>query len=138
MLRETDPVRGTVPIDLDRPRNLKWTFECIRQVERLTGVNLLWPSAEDAERFNAPDLTMLTAMLHGALLHEDPRLTLEHTVRLIYEAEIGEILAKVGEAYRIGMPKRKKKPGAEATTDPPAAPESQPTGSESGQVAAST
>lgn len=124
------PKLGAVSIELDKPRTLRWTHECIRTVEREGGINLLNARAEDAARLASPDLTLLSAMLFGALKHEDRRLTIEDCDQFIYDHDPEEILTKVAEVYAAGMPKRKGS-GKAATPDPLTPPSAGPSDSPS-------
>ncbi len=109
-----DPM--AVPITLDRPRVLRWTHEAVYATEHYGRINLRRTSVEDAQRLFNPDLTLLSAMLYGALVHEDRTLTIEDAIRFVYEHDDEMILEKVVEAYKRGRPQKK---GKEATPDPP-------------------
>src|SRR5687767_13664482 len=102
MLRETDPVRGTVPIDLDRPRTLKWTFEAMRTTELMANVSFYKPTLDQYMRLKKPNMSTLAIMLHAQLLHEkDSSLTVERCAELLYEGDAEAILEKINEAILI-------------------------------------
>lgn len=127
-----DKASGLVPIELDRPRNLKWSFQCIRLIESETGINLRRPSPEDIERFSNPTVTLLAVMLCGALRHEDKRITVDQAGDLLLQYGAQKIVDPLMTVYVAGITQILA--DREATAGPPIS----PIGSTSGPSADST
>jgi hypothetical protein len=136
-MRETDAVRGTVPIDLDKPRLLKWDFQAMRTTEVLGGVSFFRPTLDQHLRLQNPNMSLLAIMLHAQLLHErDPSLTPERCAELLYEGDPAVVMEKINEAILISKlsnpAARKAKESQAATADPTKAEPTPTSGSNGG------
>lgn len=81
----------TVPIQLDRARNLKYDLNAYVVLQERHGINMFEPT----ERAESP--VMVRAILWAGLVHEDPTLTLERVgewVDLGNYAEVSRCLAE--------------------------------------------
>lgn len=123
------PTAPTVPITLDRERHLLLDFNAIAHAEEATRRNLL-----STRTLMRVDATLLTALLWGALLHEDPQLTLADVRRLVTFRNVAAVNAAVNEALRLAFSEPEE---GESDADP-LAPASLPAGSTSGASPAST
>ena len=126
-------VVGTVRINLDRPRSLKFGYMAIRSLEQETGINLM----VQANPFGTPTLSNIAGILWAALLADDPGMTLDGAIGLVleYQDRWLEIMYTLMDAWNVAMPRRtidrkgieaamKKAAGGEtdeATPDPPKA-----------------
>jgi hypothetical protein len=117
----TDAIDGLVPIELDKPREVRFGLREIRQIERETGANLaLLP-----QPFFFADATRWISILGATLQYKDgeQHLSGDELARLYY-AHTREIVDKLSEAWNLFAPTRKVGPGsksmniAEATPDP--------------------
>lgn len=80
------PLIQPVPITLDKPRSLVLDFNARCRIEEAINVDMI----ADEIRF---DMRTTRAMLWSALLHEDPKLTLEQVGRMITTGPGGNLEA---------------------------------------------
>jgi len=89
----------TVPITLDRPRNLRYDWAAIKVIEQQTGVVV----GELTKLFKPYSITNMIIVLRAGLLHEDPDITEDDVGRLVYGKKAVEVMEKVGEALAQGF-----------------------------------
>lgn len=87
-------MKPSVLIELDRPRNLRWTTNAEIKVEELVGK----PIYQIGDGFGKRELR---AVLWAGLIHEDPALSLEQVGDLMDLATDEYISAKVTEAINL-------------------------------------
>lgn len=95
----SNPVAPTVPIMLDKPRQLRADFNALANIEEKTGKNTL--NNEIWEDISAAHLRVL---LWALLLHEDPTLTLEQVGAMMHPGNVMEIGKAVIQALRGAFP----------------------------------
>ncbi len=81
-----------IPIELDKPRNIKITFNTLKLIEKATGKNTL--KQETWENMSASDMI---DFLWACLVHEDKDLKAEDVGEMIHPGnmkQVSEILSK--------------------------------------------
>lgn len=89
-----------VAVTLDKPRTLVIDFNALCRVEEVTGQSML----VGAPAFSS--MIVLRALTWAGLLHEDPTLTLEAVGAMLGDADSGEMLDSIMEAYNAAMPEQ--------------------------------
>jgi hypothetical protein len=84
-------MRGLIPIELDKPRTLRYDWNALAEFEDRTGV----PITEIGKKVS---IKTLRALLFCGLKHEDPTLTEEAVGAMIGMDDIQTIQSKLMEA----------------------------------------
>jgi hypothetical protein len=92
--RAPSVVSPDVPIELDRPRMLRFDLNAFCAFETTVGqsIEAVWGS------FDRQPFTSIRALLWAGLLHEEPELTLEGAGRLITPADLYKAGSAIGQA----------------------------------------
>lgn len=103
------PLPGSgVSITLDRPRTLRFDFNAFCALKRETGASPLSPDFwQDMD-----NPVKLRAALWAALLHEDPKLTVEQAGNLVQIAQVADIATALAGALSDAMPSAKPETAA--------------------------
>lgn len=81
-----------------KERELKYTFGASRRLKKEQGINMY---ALDIKKDDPLDPELMVGMLWAALLHEDPKLTIDQAAALIEPFSIlGDVAEAVGEAVQ--------------------------------------
>ena len=94
---------GGVTLTLDRERTLRLDFNALCALRKETGQNPLSPSFWA----DFDDVLKLRATLWAALIHEDPKLTVEQVGNLIDMKRIAEIADALAGPVSAAMPDKK-------------------------------
>jgi|GEM_PF-6273602 len=113
----------SVPVYLDKQRNLKLTLGGMKKYLDLTGINLL--QGLPVERLTPDDFARLVLV---CLQHEDPALTQEQVEEMVHAGNEYELVTALALLWGKGKSEEKK----EASGDEPKNPESRPGGSSYG------
>lgn len=89
--------RGYVPIELDKPRNLRFSTNALVESEKMLGKSI-------AEFSQSIGITELRILIYCGLRHEDKTLTLDQAGDLIDEAEsIAYLSDKLKDALEAAL-----------------------------------
>lgn len=94
MSKNKDNAMPEIELDLDRKRKLVFDFNAICALEDVTGKNAL-----DGKTWNALSARDVRALLWGALLRDDPKLTIERVGELINFTNLPIITAAIEKAF---------------------------------------
>lgn len=114
---------GTVPIQLDKARNLKLDFNALADADSVDG-----RAINEFLSGQRGSMAAIRALMWAGLKHEDPRLTVQEVGQLIQDAMIngGDSLAslstKIHEAIIAAGMFAAKKNGMESTSHPSTSP----------------
>ncbi|OGO04005.1 MAG: hypothetical protein A2Y91_03510 [Chloroflexi bacterium RBG_13_54_8] len=86
-----------VEVELDKPRRLRLDLNAMSDFEKATGKNF---SAIGKE----PSATDIRALLWACLKHEDERMTPHDIGKLITPGNMGEIIKRLVELYKVSLP----------------------------------
>lgn len=89
-----------IPIELDRPRRLRFDFNAFAAYEEATGKNVL---AGDLQA-DLSSVRGLRALLWAALLHEDPELTQQQVGAMLHLGNLTEMTGRVQAALAQALP----------------------------------
>ena len=103
----------TVPIELDKKRNLLYTMEAFSEFMDATGINLLQQNLTE-EMFANPKT--MSAFIWAGLLHEDETLTIKQVARMLTPDDIRALWKTCVDVFEQQFPERKEEgEGDEAT-----------------------
>lgn len=111
-----DKATPTIPIILDKERNLKFSIGAVIRFKEITGKDLRDPKVIEQIKGDM-ELEDLRAFLWACLRHEDKTLTLEAAGDMVDFNNLAEIAEKIGQAVSAGSPERKEEG---ESGDPPA------------------
>ena len=92
-----------IPIELDKPRNLKFTNRAFRLIERETGKNAL-----QGELWTTMSMSDLGVLMWAGLVHEDKNLTLDDADDLLHPGNMHQVIELVTKAWLDAMPQPAK------------------------------
>jgi hypothetical protein len=99
---------AVVSIELDKPRQLKYTNGALRKFQEKTGKAALKMKPEEFNEY-------LSEILWAGLLHEDKDITVDQVDEMIGPSNMYYVIGKVTEAWGMSMPEPKE---VEANADP--------------------
>jgi len=111
-------VNPVVSIQLDRPRNLRITFNTLVEIEQETGKSIM-----DRATWLELGVRDLRIILWAALKHEDPSLTIDDVGRMLGPQNMEDVANAIGKAFEVSMarseqgplaPKEEKEPTSKA------------------------
>ncbi len=110
-------VNPVIPIQLDRPRTLKITFNTLVEIEQETGKSIM-------DRATWQDLGVrdLRVILWAALKHEDPSLTIQDVGAMLGPHNMEDIANAIGKAFEVSLARSDQGPLAQTKTEPEEAP----------------
>lgn len=102
----------SVPIILDKERNLRFGFAAMMVLEKqFPGKSFLDIIKEIQEK---PTITMLVHIIWAGLIHEDKSLTPDKVAKILDNSDFEDLLGKVNEALAISQKKVDDQGNAEA------------------------
>jgi hypothetical protein len=108
----------SVPITLDKQRNLRYGFKSMELLEDLfPGKGFL--EVMDDFRSN-PKMKTLRKIMYAGLVHEDPELTPEKVGDIIDGLTLGELMEKLLEASEGALTEKNSEPAGEVAEKPTA------------------
>jgi hypothetical protein len=103
----------SIPVMLDKQRNLRFGFRAMMAIEERTGRGFLEVARECVS--NNPKISTLCDMLWAGFIHEDSELTPEKVADLLDEKDnVSEFIGVVGQAIEMALKEKnddKKKLG---------------------------
>lgn len=89
-----------IPIELDRPRRLRFDFNALASYEEATGTSVLGDGLEKS----LGSATNIRALLWAALLHEEPELTQQQVGAMMHLGNVNELSEKLRDAIAQAVP----------------------------------
>lgn len=97
-------INPSVPIELDRPRNLRLDLNAMVAFEEASGKSMF--KLKSMENLSVADLR---ALLWASLRHEDKDLTLEQVGGLVDLGNMEYIAGRLAEAWAVALPAQSEK-----------------------------
>lgn len=97
-----DKVKPKIPIVLDKQRHLLMDLNAMVSFEDATGKSIF--QGIDPKGMTAKDFR---ALLWSCLLHEDESLKIKDVGRMIHAGNMGELAAKIAQAWEVASPEGK-------------------------------
>jgi hypothetical protein len=102
----------SVPIKLDKERNLRFGFAAMMALEKeLKGKSFFEISKEMQEK---PTITLLIHLVWAGLIHEEKTLTPEKVAKILDNSDFEDLLGKVNEAVGLSQKQVDNQGNAEA------------------------
>lgn len=95
-------MRKSVPVELDKTRNLRLGVNAICDIEAITGKPI-------SQLNDGAGFTEIRAILYCGLRWESKDITLEEVGEMMEESDLDYIGNKIGEAIELALPTEKKK-----------------------------
>jgi len=92
----------SVPIMLDKQRNLKFGFRAMITLEDLTG-KTFFEIIQDLQDLEKVKVSKIRDVMWAALIHEDKELTLEQTIDILDQGNCMDLLGKLMEAVNLAL-----------------------------------
>jgi len=91
----------SIPITLDKKRNLRYDWAALETIEETLGISL----ADIGNKLaGSVQLSFIKTLVWAGLLHEDGELTLEDVRGFLDLSRIAEYATAVGEAFTAAFP----------------------------------
>jgi hypothetical protein len=110
---QNEIVNPVIPVQLDRPRNLRITFNTLVEIEKETGKSIM-----DQATWQNLGVRDLRVILWAALKHEDPDLTIEDVGRMLGPQNMETVANAIGKAFEVSLARRDQSPLAATKTEP--------------------
>lgn len=91
-------LKATVPITLDKRRNMLIDFNALALIEERTGRSIM-----EANVWSSMKVGEIRLVLWAALTHEDEAITEEHVGSLVSVAAIPYVVSKVSQAFQLSL-----------------------------------
>jgi hypothetical protein len=113
----------SVPVDADRPRNLRFTASAIARLEEAYDqpIAVIFNRFMDQVRTGQPRLRMILELATAGLQHEDETLTWQKLGDGMDLSEIPRLIGPVGEALKLSFPAPKEGAADPNAPGPPSA-----------------
>jgi hypothetical protein len=92
----------SVPITLDKQRNLKFGFRAMIALEDLTG-KTFFEIIQDLQDLENVKISKIRDIIWAALIHEDKELTLEQTTDILDQGNCMDLVGKLMEAVSLAL-----------------------------------
>jgi len=92
----------SVPITLDKQRNLKFGFRAMIALEDLTG-KAFFEIIQDLQDLENVKISKIRDVIWAALIHEDKELTLEQTTDILDQGNCMDLVGKLMEAVNLAL-----------------------------------
>lgn len=104
----------SIPIELDKPRTLRFDFNALCSFEDATGLSVFNPDVLTSNL----SATKVRALLWAGLLDEDPGLSLKDVGVMLSSGNLSAITAKITAAIKAQTPERSGEDKADTDRPP--------------------
>jgi hypothetical protein len=91
----------SVPIKLDKERNLKLGFSAMIALEKLFPGKSFFDLMSEYQ--NKPTISMVVNIVYAGLIHEDGKLTPDKVAKLLDDSELEDLLGIINKAFETSQ-----------------------------------
>jgi len=91
----------SVPIKLDKERNLKFGFAAMMALEKELKGKSFFEIVKEIQ--NKPTITLMVHLVWAGLIHEEKSLTVERVTKILDNSDFEDLIGKINEAVGLSL-----------------------------------